>query len=168
MLRAAADPITDERHIPYHIIISWNAKLHGLYITLFVVVSCSSGDLAVDPHLQNAVASQLRRHIHDVITAGDGPCVLLTSEHVISVLIDHTILASTVRACDSMSTQKWDGCSERLTEKNYPNLTSKSCQLSLGPKNGKECKRHPIQMPHLLLERGIRLDLTVSERCGKV
>jgi len=39
MLRAAADPITDERHIPYHIIISWNAKLHGLYITLFVDVS---------------------------------------------------------------------------------------------------------------------------------
>jgi len=39
MLRAAADSITDERHIPYQIIISWNAKLHGLYITLLVVVA---------------------------------------------------------------------------------------------------------------------------------
>ena len=34
MLRAAADPITDKRHIPYQIVVSWNAKLHGLYITL--------------------------------------------------------------------------------------------------------------------------------------
>jgi len=65
-----------------------------------------------------AVASQLRRHIHDVIMAGDGPSVLLTSEHVIPVLIEHKILASTLRACDSMSTHKWDGRSERLTEKN--------------------------------------------------
>ena len=117
MLRAAADPITDERHIPYHIIISWNAKLHGLYITLFVVVSCSSGDLAVDPHLQNAVASQLRRHIHDVIMAGEVPSVLLTSEHVIPVLIEHKFLACTLRACDSVSTQQCYGCSERLTKK---------------------------------------------------
>jgi len=67
-----------------------------------------------------------------------------------------------------MSTQKWDGFSERLTEKIYPNLTSKSCQLSLGPKTGKERKRHPVQVPNLLLERGIRLDLRVSGRCGKV
>jgi len=52
-LRAAADPITDERHIPYQIIISWNAKLHGLYITLFVVTSCSSGELAVDTFSQS-------------------------------------------------------------------------------------------------------------------
>jgi len=60
MLRAAADLITDERDNLCQIIISWNAKLHGLYITLFVVISCSSGDLAVDPYSQTAVASQLR------------------------------------------------------------------------------------------------------------
>jgi len=85
------------------VIISWNAKLHGLYITLFVVINCSSGDLAVDPYSQTAVASQLRRHIHDVIMAGDGSSVLVTSEHVIPVLIEHKFLASTLRACDSMS-----------------------------------------------------------------
>ena len=77
-------------------------------------------------------------------------------------MIKHKILAGRLRACDNMSTQKWDGRSERLTEKIYPNLTSKACQLSLGPKTGKERKRHPVQMPRLLLERGIRLDLRVS------
>jgi len=54
-------------------------------------VSCSSGDLAIDPHSQTAVASQLRRHIHGVIMAGDGSSVLLTVEHVIPVLIEHKI-----------------------------------------------------------------------------
>jgi len=54
MLRATADPITDEKHISYQIIISWNAKLDGLHITLFVVISCSSGDLAVDTYSQPA------------------------------------------------------------------------------------------------------------------
>jgi len=58
-----------------------------------------------------------------MIMAGDGPSVLLTSEHVIPILIEHKFLASTLRACDSVSTQKWNGRSERLTEKNYPNLT---------------------------------------------
>jgi len=67
-----------------------------------------------------------------------------------------------------MSTQKWDGRFEPLTEKIYPNLTSKACRLSLWPKTGKERKRHPVQMPRLLLERGIRLDLRVSGRCEKV
>ena len=38
--------------------------------------------------------------------AGDGPNVLLTSEHVIPVLIENKILASTLRVCDSMCTQK--------------------------------------------------------------
>ena len=132
MLRAAADLITDERHIPYHIIISWNAKLHGLYITLFVAISCNGGDLTIDANPQCAVASQLRRHIHDVIMAGDGPSVF-TSKHVIPVLFENTLLASTLRACDSVGKQKWDGRSERLTEKNYPNLTSKACRLSLWP-----------------------------------
>jgi len=37
ILRADADPITDVRHIPHQIVVSWNAKLHGLYITLFAV-----------------------------------------------------------------------------------------------------------------------------------
>jgi len=54
---------------------------------LFVAISCSGGDLTIDANSQSAVASQLRRHIHDVIVAGDGPSVLLTSEHVIPVLI---------------------------------------------------------------------------------
>jgi len=67
-----------------------------------------------------------------------------------------------------MSTQKWDGRSERLREKNFPHLASKACRLSLEPKTGKKRKRHPGQMPRLLLEKGIRLDLTVSVRCGKV
>ena len=51
MLRAAADPIADERHIPYQIIVSWNAKLHGLYITLFVAISCSGVHLTIDANL---------------------------------------------------------------------------------------------------------------------
>jgi len=71
MLRAAADPITDERHIPYQIVVSWNAKLHGLCITLFVAISCSGGDLTIDANSQSADASQLRRHIHDMIIAGN-------------------------------------------------------------------------------------------------
>jgi len=57
--------------------------------------------------------------------------VLLASEHVIPVLIEHKIFAGTLRAGDSVSTQKWNGCSERLTEKFYPNLTSKAFWLSL-------------------------------------
>jgi len=67
-----------------------------------------------------------------------------------------------LRACDSVSTQKWNGCSERLTEKNYPNLTSKARWLSLWPQACKESERHPGQMPRLLLERGISLNLRVS------
>ena len=109
MLRAAADFMTDNRHTPYQIVVSWNAKLHGLYITLFIAISCSGGDLTIDVNSQSAVASPLRRHIHDVIMAGDGPSVLLTSKHVIPVLIEHKLLASTLRACDSVSMQKWDG-----------------------------------------------------------
>jgi len=131
MLRAAADPIKDERHIPCQISIYWNAELHGLYITLFVVIRWSSGDLTVATYSQSAVASQsVRRHIHEVIMAGDGPTVLLTSEYVIPIMIEHKLLASTLRARDTMSTQKGDGRSKRLTEKNYPNLTSKACRLS--------------------------------------
>ena len=116
MLRAVADPVTDERHIPYQIVVSWNAKFHGLYITLFVAISCSGGDLTIDANSRSAVASQLHRHIHDVIMASDGSSVLLTSEHVIPVLIEHKFLAITLRACDGVSTQKWDGRSERLAE----------------------------------------------------
>jgi len=41
ILRAAADPITDKRHIPYQIIISWSDKLHDLYITLFLLLSAA-------------------------------------------------------------------------------------------------------------------------------
>ena len=126
MLRAAADPITDDTHIPYQIVVSWNAKLHGLYITLFVAISCCGGDLTIDANSQSAVASQLRRHIHDVIMAGDGLSVLLTSEYVIPVLIEHKLPASTLRACDSVSTQKWNGRSERLTEKNVHSLRLQS------------------------------------------
>ena len=116
MLRAAADPVTHKRHIPYQMLIARNVKIRDLYISLFVVISCSGVDLTIDANSQSAVASQLRRHVHDVIMAGDGPSVLLTSEHVIPVLVEHKILASTLRACDSVSTQKWNGCSERLTE----------------------------------------------------
>jgi len=67
-----------------------------------------------------------------------------------------------------MSTQKWDGRSERQTQKNYPNLTSKACWLSLWPQATKESERHLGQMPRLLLERGIHLNLRVSGRRGKV
>ena len=110
-------PITHKRHIPYQMLIARNAKIHGLYIILFVVISCSGVDLTIDANFQSAVASQLRRHVHDVIMAGDGPIVLFASEHVIPVLIKHKIFASTLRAGDSVNTQKWNGCSERLTEK---------------------------------------------------
>ena len=48
----------------------------------------------VDPYSPTAVASQLCRHIHDVIMAGDGPIVLRTNGSVIPVLIEHTILAA--------------------------------------------------------------------------
>jgi len=107
--------------------VSWNVKLLVLYITLFVVISCSGGDLTIDANSQSAVASQLRGHIHGVIMTGDGLSVLLTSKHVIPVLIEHKFLASTFRACDNVSTQKWKGRSERLTAETYPNLSSKAC-----------------------------------------
>ena len=86
----------------------------------------------------------------------DPVCFLqvLLSEHVIPVLIEHKLLASTLRACDSVSTQEWDGRSERLTEIIYPNFTSKACRLSLWPQTSKESERHPGQMPRLLLEKG--------------
>jgi len=77
--------------------------------------------------------------------AGDGPSVLFISEQVIPVLINHKLLASTLRACDSVSTQKWDGRSERLTDFFYPNLTSKACRLSLWPQTSKESERHASQ-----------------------
>ena len=44
-----------------------------------------------------------------------------------------TIAPDCNSACDSVSTQKWNGCFERLTEKIYPNLTSKACWLVLWP-----------------------------------
>ena len=47
-------------------------------------------------------------------------------------------------------------------------ITSKACRLSLGPQTGKEHKRHPVQMPRLLLEGGICLDLRVSGSRRKV
>jgi len=96
------------------------------------------------------------------------PVCFLLSEHVIPVLIEHKLLASTLRACNSVSTQKWDGRSECLTEQIYPNLTSKACRLSLWLQISKESERHPGQMPRLLLERGIRQNLRVSGRCGIV
>jgi len=105
-LRAAANPITDERYITYQINISWNTELYGLYITLFIAISCSGGDFTVDTYSQSAVASPLCRHIDDMIMASNGPRVLLTSEHVIPVLIEHKNLASKLRVSDSMSTQK--------------------------------------------------------------
>ena len=77
MLQAAANPITHKRHIPYQMLIARNAKIHGLYLTLFVVISCSGVDLTIDANFQSAVASQLRRHVHDVVMAGDCPSVLL-------------------------------------------------------------------------------------------
>ena len=36
-----------------------------------------------------ASKQQLRRHVHYVVMAGDCPSVLLASEHVIPVLIEH-------------------------------------------------------------------------------
>ena len=84
-------PITHKRHIPYQMLIARNAKIHGLYITLLVVICCSGVDLTIDANFQSAIASQLRRHVHDVVMAGDCPSVLLASEHVIPVLIEHKI-----------------------------------------------------------------------------
>ena len=73
MLSAAADPVTDERHNPYQIVVSWNAKIHGLYITLFVAISCSGWDLTIDANSQSAVASQLRWHIGGTRWRGFSP-----------------------------------------------------------------------------------------------
>jgi len=55
-----------------------------------------------------------------------------------------------------------------LTEKIYPNITIKACWLSMWPQANKESEQHPGQMPCLLLERGISLNLRVSGRRGKV
>jgi len=103
-------------------------------------VGCSVGDLTIVAISQSSVATQLCRHIHDVIMAGDGPSVLLTSEHVIPVLIEHELLASTLRACDSVSTQKWDEHSKRLTEKIYP----KSPAMRVGCLRGRKLARKAI------------------------
>jgi len=69
--------------------------------------------------------------------AGNGASVLLTSEHMIPVLIEHNFLASTLRVCDSVSTHKWDGRSKRLTDFFCQNLTSQVCWLSLWPQANK-------------------------------
>jgi len=47
-------------------------ELAEIDITLFVVISCSGVDLTIDANFQSAVASQLRRHVHDVVMAGSG------------------------------------------------------------------------------------------------
>ena len=47
MLRAAANLITDKRRIQFQIIISWNAKLSGLYITLFDDISCTAATVVL-------------------------------------------------------------------------------------------------------------------------
>ena len=103
--------------------------------------------------------------------AGDGPSVLLTSEYVTPVLIEHKFLASTLRACDSVSTQQWNGCSERLIEK----FTQISPVKRVGCRCGRKLARKasgihvsPCQMPRLLLERGISLNLRVSGRRGSL
>jgi len=55
--------------------------------------------------------------------AGDCPDVFFTSEHVIPVLMEHKIMASSLRACDSMITHAEVGWVPRvLARKNYPPL----------------------------------------------
>ena len=112
------------------------------------------GDLTIDANSQSAVASQLRRHIHDVIMACDGPSVLLTSEHVIPVLIEHKLLASTLRACDSVSTQKWDGRSEHLKEKIYPISPVKRVACRCGRKLAKKASGIQVKCHAFSLREG--------------
>ena len=47
MLRAAANLITDKSLIQFQIIISWNANLSGLYITLFDDISCTAATVVL-------------------------------------------------------------------------------------------------------------------------
>jgi len=110
-MRTAADPVTDDKHIILDHHIPGMPTPPGLLLSAAVMKTLRFA------HTRNPLLpSQCRQHIHDVIMAGDGPSVLLTSDHVIPVLIEHKVLASTLRACNSMSMQKWDRCSERLIQ----------------------------------------------------
>jgi len=55
MLRAVANPIEDKRQILHQIIISRNAKLNSLHITLLVASSCIGVGLAVHTPFQPTV-----------------------------------------------------------------------------------------------------------------
>lgn len=86
MLRAGADRITDEGHILYQIIISWNATLHRLYIAWFVDISCSGGGVLMNnTYSQSAVASQLHQHIRISGSIGIfGFCANLTVDNLLN------------------------------------------------------------------------------------
>jgi len=94
--------------------------------------------LADDTYSQTDVASQLRRHIHDVIMAGNGPSVLLTTEHVIPILIKNNILASTSCACNSMPEHAEVGWALRALDRKK---LFKSYQQSVSAVSGAENKQ---------------------------
>ena len=150
MLQAAANPITHKRHIPYQMLIVGMPKS----------MACTSPCLL----LSAAVVSTLR------LTRTFNP-LLRASCAVTFMTWSWPAIASCTWAHDPRTDRAQNFCKhiacvrqhehaevewvlERLTEKFYPNLTSKACWLSLWA--SKESERHPSQMPRLLLERGIR------------
>jgi len=59
MFCVTVNPVTNERHIPHQIVISWNVKLHVLYITLFVDIRYSGINLTIHANSQSGVENQL-------------------------------------------------------------------------------------------------------------
>ena len=92
---------------------------------------------------------------------GDGPSVLLTSEHVISVLIKRNS-GKHIAYVRQHEHAEVGWALRALYRFFYPNLTNKSCRLSLQAKKASSIKLR------CLLERGIRLYPRVSWMYGKV
>jgi len=141
------------------------------YTTLFLVCSCSGGNLTVDCSgcwekflliffeiILELVETYIMYRLCDVTWS----CLTMASVCFLQGSTWSPYWSSTtfwqahcVRA--TVSTQKWNGLSKRLTENIYPNLTNEACGQSLWPKTSSESKRHPVKMPLLLLKRGTRL-----------
>jgi len=80
MLRAAADPITDKRHIPYQIIISWNANSMACTSPSLLL---SHGDLGTNGYRK--VSHAARRASHST-SAADRACNASTSTSLVKDL----------------------------------------------------------------------------------
>jgi len=70
--------------------------------------------------------------------------------------------------CDFFPNEKIDLNRSIALRSRCEHNVNTACWLSLWPQASKESEWHPGQMPRLLLERGISLNLRVSGRRGKV